>query len=156
MLPVVTRSSWKDPPSGTLWTSHVGDHTRCETTTGPREGCVLDRSRAMTLHHHALWPLQCSSDVSEVTGDRLKRPHLRLKSRLPGRRDCDWLHVPRALTQPVESVPVVPWSLPKAQSREVVPPLERRTVPRAYYVTWKNNHQPREPESHTGMAETEE
>jgi hypothetical protein len=31
--------------------------------------------RAVTVHSHALWPLQCPSDISEINADSLKRPH---------------------------------------------------------------------------------
>jgi hypothetical protein len=48
-----------------------------------------------------------------VNGDRFKRPHLKVISRVPGRHDRDWPRVPRALVHPAESVPAVPRSPPK-------------------------------------------
>jgi hypothetical protein len=38
------------------------------------EDCILDRPRALSVHSHALWTLQRSSDIWEVNGD-LMRPH---------------------------------------------------------------------------------
>jgi hypothetical protein len=71
-------------------------------------------SSAMAVHTHALWTLECSSDIWAVNGDRLKRPHLQVMSCVPGWWDHDWLHVPWASVQPTESVLAVPRSLSKA------------------------------------------
>jgi hypothetical protein len=87
------------------------------STPGPQEDCILDRSRAIAVHSHVLWPLQCTSDIWENNGDSLKNPHLPLMSRVHGQHDSDWQHV--------ESVPAVPRGLPKAQFGEV-PALRRK------------------------------
>jgi hypothetical protein len=61
-------------------------------------------------------------------------------SHVPGRYH-DWPHVPRASAQSVERVPVVPRSLPKAQSE--VPTLsEGHKTPWAYCVPCGDNHWP--------------
>jgi hypothetical protein len=80
----------------------------------------------------------------EVNADLLKRRHLRVTSRVPGRRDRDWSHVTRAPAQPAENVPTVSTSPPEAQFGEVPSLLEGHTVPRAYCVTWGANHWYRE------------
>lgn len=79
------------------------------------EDCILDGSRGMAVHTNFLWPLQCSSGIWEVNGDRLKRPHLQVMSHVLEWHDSDWLHIPRAPAEPEESVPAVPRRLPKAQ-----------------------------------------
>lgn len=65
----------------------------------------------------------------------LKRPHLRVMSRIPGQCERDWLHIPRASAQPVKNVPVVPRSLPKVQSGEVPILSNGSMVPWAYGIT---------------------
>jgi hypothetical protein len=80
---------------------------------------ALDESRSMAIHGHAFLPLQSFSDVSAVNDNRLKRPHLWVISRVPGRRDRDCSYVPRAPAQPVESFLVVSSCRSKAQSGEV-------------------------------------
>jgi hypothetical protein len=69
-------------------------------------------------------------------------------SRVPRRRDHEWLYVPRAPAQPMKSVPAVPRSPPKAQSGEV--------PTRAYCIDRGNTHQSREAVSRAGMADPEE
>jgi hypothetical protein len=73
---------------------------------------------------------------------------------VPGRHD--WLHIPRALAQPAGSVLAVPRSLPKAQSGEMLILSVGSTVPQAYCITCRNNHGPREAESHMRMTDPEE
>jgi hypothetical protein len=64
-----------------------------------------DREKtAMAVHGHVLWTLQRSSNVWAFNKDRLMRPHLRVISPVPGRRDRDWPHLPRASAIPAESV----------------------------------------------------
>jgi hypothetical protein len=46
------------------------------STPGRQEDCVLDGSRAVAVYGYALWPLQRSTDVRAVIGDRLKVPHV--------------------------------------------------------------------------------
>jgi hypothetical protein len=50
------------------------------------EDCVLDGSRAVTIHSHALWPLECSSYVRVVNGHCLEKPQLWVMSCIPGRQ----------------------------------------------------------------------
>jgi hypothetical protein len=74
---------------------------------------LRNRSRALAFHSHALWPLQCSSDIWEVNGDRLKQHH---DSRFVYLGDvivigCTFQE---HLVQPAESVPAVVRSLLKA------------------------------------------
>jgi hypothetical protein len=118
------------------------------------EHCVIDWSRAVAVHGHAFWSLQCSSDIWEVNETVFKRPLLRVMSHVPWRRD--WPHVPRASVQPAESVPTVPRSLPKAQSRKVPALSEGSMVPWPYCVVWGHNHWPRVAESHSGITDSEE
>lgn len=66
-------------------------------------------------------------------------------SRIPGQRDRDWPHVPRALAQPAESVPDVPRSPPKVQSGEMPTLSEESTVTRACVT------RPGEAESRTSL-----
>lgn len=40
----------------------------------------------MAVQSHALLPLQCSSDLRAVNGDRPKRSNLRVMSRVPGQQ----------------------------------------------------------------------
>jgi hypothetical protein len=77
-----------------------------------------------------------------VNGDGLKRTHLRTMFHVPG-RDHDWPHVPRASAQPVERVPLVLRSPPKAQSGEVPTLSEGSTIPQAYCVPCGDNHWPK-------------
>jgi hypothetical protein len=68
------------------------------------EDYVLDGSGAMAVRGHALWPLQRSNHIWAVNANRLKRPHLRVISRIPGRHDHNWPQVPRVTAQPAENV----------------------------------------------------
>jgi hypothetical protein len=120
------------------------------------ENSVIDESSATSVHDHILWSLQCSSDVSTGNGNSLKRRHLWVTSRVLGRRDHDWSHVLKVTAQTTEIVPAVPRRPPKAQSAVVPTISEGNEAPWAYFVTWGNNHRPRETESRTGIADPEE
>lgn len=64
-----------------------------------------------------------------------------------------WSWFQRARVEPVNSVPAVLRSPPKAQSREVLILSEGRTVPRVFCITCGGNHRPQEAESQMGMAD---
>jgi hypothetical protein len=59
-----------------------------------------DKEKTAFLMGQGLWQSTVMPfglcDIREVDGDNFKRPHLQLISRVPGRCDHDWLHVPRA------------------------------------------------------------
>jgi hypothetical protein len=118
------------------------------------EDCVLGGLRTIAIHGHALWPLQCSSDVGAINGDRLKRPHFRVISPVPGRSDFDLPDDPNAPTQPAEIVPADQGSPHIAQSGEVPTFSEGSTVPWAYCVPWAYDHRTGEAESRTGVADS--
>jgi hypothetical protein len=84
-------------------------------TTMIKKNSILEGSRTMREQSHILWPLQSSSNIRKVNWGGLKRPHLRVISRVPGRHDRELPRVSRAPAQPAVSVPAVPRCPPKSQ-----------------------------------------
>jgi hypothetical protein len=127
-------------------------------TTSGRQGkdWVLKGSKAKAVHRRALWPQQRSSDVSTVSGDRLMKPHLQVKSRVPRRRNRGWWQVPRAPAQLSKKCPEIPRIPPIAQCREVPTLSKGSTVHRAYCIARRDNNRHRETDSLTGMTDPEE
>jgi hypothetical protein len=62
---------------------------------------------------------------------RLMETHFRVMSRVPGRRDVHWPHVPNVPAQPAESVPAVLKNPPYAESGRVPTFSEGSIVPRS-------------------------
>jgi hypothetical protein len=79
-----------------------------------RENGILEWSRVMAVHSHALWPVQRSGDIWKAHGDGSARSHLRFMSRILRRRDRNWAHFRRAPAQFAESISAIPGSLPNA------------------------------------------
>jgi hypothetical protein len=73
------------------------------------ENSVFDRSRIMAVHSNALWPLQRSGDIREVSGDSPARSHVRFMSCVLGQRDRNWQNIPRAHPQLTKIV----WAVPR-------------------------------------------
>jgi hypothetical protein len=121
-----------------------------------KEKTILNRSRAVAVHSHALWPLQCSGDIQKANGDSPAWSHKRFMSCVLRQCDHDWPHFRRAPAKLEESVWAVLRSPPKAQSGEMPTLTEESMVRLSYCITWRDNHRPQEVVSSTKMANPEE